>query len=46
MKSKREMYLLDMYSDASEYGGQSETELYHNEEEGFLRLKAKFVREK
>lgn len=40
------MYLLDPMSDASEYGGLSETELFHNEEEGYLRLKAKFIREK
>jgi hypothetical protein len=31
LKSKREMYLLDPKSDASEFGGLSETELFHNE---------------
>ena len=46
LKSKREMYLLDPLSDATEYGGLSETQLLHNEEEGYLRLKAKFVKEK
>ena len=46
LNSKREMYLLDLLSDASEYGGLSETELFHNEQDGYLRLKAKFVKEK
>ena len=43
--SVREAYLLDIRSDATDFGGQSETELEHHAEEGFVRLTAKFIRE-
>ena len=42
----REIFLIDEYSDATEFGGQSETQLLHNEKEGFLRVQAKFLRER
>jgi hypothetical protein len=45
LKSKKEFFLLDKYSDAALYGGLSETELEHHEE-GFVRVKAKFIRER
>ena len=45
MKSKKEFFLLDKYSDAALYGGLSETELEHHEE-GFVRMKSKFIRER
>ena len=45
MKSKREFFLLDKYSDAALYGGLSETDLEQHED-GFLRITAKFVRER
>lgn len=45
LSSKKEFYLLDKYSDAALYGGLSETDLeYHDE--GFVRMKSKFIRER
>lgn len=46
MARKKEFYLLDTYSDATQYGGLSETLLTHHPEEGFVRLNARFIREK
>lgn len=43
---KKEFFLLDHYSDATEFGGLSLTQLHHNLEEGSLRLQAKFIRDK
>ena len=46
MANPSEIYLLDVYSDGTEFGGLSETHLLHNEKEGFLRLQAKFVKDR
>ena len=45
LQSPKEFYLLDVYSDATEYGGLSEVELKQNQEEGSVRVRTKFVRE-
>jgi xylose isomerase len=45
MSSPKELYLLDVFSDATRFGGQSETQLLHNQDKGFLRVTAKFVKE-
>jgi len=46
MSDPREIYLIDVNSDATEYGGLSETQLLHNEKQGYLRMTAKFNRER
>ena len=46
MSDPREIFLLDVHSDATEYGGLSETLLLHNEKQGYLRMTAKFIRER
>ena len=38
LSSKSELYLLEVYSDATQYGGLSETNILHHEEEGYIRL--------
>ena len=45
MASKKEFFLLDKYDDANMYGGLSETDLEHHPD-GFLRIRAKFIRER
>ena len=45
MSNPKEIFLLDVKSDATEYGGVSQTQLLHNEKEGYLRVRTKFVRE-
>jgi hypothetical protein len=46
MASPKEIYLIDVLSDATDFGGLSETQLLHNESEGFLRVSAKFIRDR
>ena len=45
LSNKSELYLLEVYSDATQYGGLSETNILHHEEEGYIRLQSKFVRD-
>ena len=42
--SKKEFYLLDEYSDASEFGGLSETSFEQNDDH--IRVSAKFIKER
>lgn len=47
-RNRKELYLLDLQSDATEYGGQSEVAIDHypNENGGFMRMSAKFMKER
>jgi hypothetical protein len=46
MSNPSEIFLLDEYSDATEFGGLSESKMLHNVKDGYLRLQAQFIRER
>jgi hypothetical protein len=44
--SKSDFFLIDEFSDSSEFGGLTETKLEHHQEEGYLSVMTKFVKDK
>ena len=47
-KNRQEAFLLGVRSDATDFGGQTETDIQyiHNNNDGFLRMQSHFIRER
>jgi hypothetical protein len=44
-ESKKDFYLVDPYTDSSEFGGLSEVDLTHNLDEGYLKVEARLKKD-